>query len=581
MGSSTASEPSGHAAHTASEGTRELAGVRFGTTVVIERIAVGGMAEVFHGRRVDAKGEQDVVVKVLLPQYQRDAEVRALFWHEAELGARLRHPGIVGVLEFAEDPRPFTVSEFVHGVPLTELVRAGRLGFGAVVVVARDLLGALGFVHAAKDDDGNPLSIIHRDISPDNVLVDTGGVTRLIDFGVARSALRNQRTRTGIVRGKIGYLAPEQVTGSDVGQSADIYSTASVLFELACGVPFLEAESEIALLRLAEEPPERVPSSLGADPRLDRALRNALARFPEERPGSAQAFLRALDAEATPQELSDGRAELITRVAEIAPPRSLAKGPAAHDGAATFTSTSTAKRSRLFVPAAAASAIVIATAAAAMMLASPDDRVQVEGQVPPLTSDDAQQASTSAERLQFSSSVTQTAWAEDSTLARAPSAKTDPSSPPNAGPLTTSAATHATATSTASTLVAPPADGPLRSRLSALLSGLSARGISRADLDGPTLASLASAERALAAGDLAEAERHIDAVQPTIENQTIDKGLTQRKISRTNARISAARQAGKDVTAAESRSASALESFLDGRYATACSELDAILATLK
>lgn len=126
---------------------------KVGDTVLGERIAVGGMAEVFRGSRGTGGSDEQVVVKVLLPHYARDEEVRALFRHEAELGVRLHHPHVIQVIEYGDSPAgPYTVARFVDGVPLSQVSGLGALPFEAVLCIAQDLFGALAFVHQATDE---------------------------------------------------------------------------------------------------------------------------------------------------------------------------------------------------------------------------------------------------------------------------------------------------------------------------------------------------------------------------------------------------------------------------------------------
>ncbi len=492
---------------------RQIGPVRLG-----ERIAIGGMAEVFRGSR----GDEPVIVKVLLPQYARDDEIVALFEHEAMIGTRLRHPRIVPVLEHgASADGPFIVSPAVRGVSLAAVFDGGRLGIGAVLAVADDLLDALDFVHRATDADGRPLRIVHRDVSPDNVLVDTDGRCSLIDFGIAKSALRSGRTRTGVLRGKVAYLAPEQVNGSSVDARADLYATAVVLFELATGAPYLEAESEVALLRLAEEPPPKTPSDLGADPRLDGPLKRALARFPEQRPRDARSMLRSLQAVAE-EEVLAGRAELAARVQALLP----AERPA-REGAAS----SVRPPPRYFrAPIAVIGISAVVSAWATVRDAAPS--------APPHGG--AREAEASAAPLREASGP----------------------------PLASSPVVDAVPRQEAAPSEAAPANaGPSEPTPSASAGSARPRSISRVTSSAPasTSAPLVPASAASAASAA----------------PVIDKAFVQGKIAEVNRRISAAKADGRDVGQAEAKSASALEAYLDGRYEQANRQLDAILTTLR
>ncbi|MCS6797054.1 MAG: protein kinase [Myxococcota bacterium] len=278
---------------------RELAeGARVGRWRLGRRIAVGGMAEVFEAD--DEEGRlAPAVVKVLLPHLRADPEVAIAWRHEAELGSVLRGEGLVRVLEHGEEQgQPWMALERVQGGTLAALCAhaGGRLPVPVVVEIGRALLGALEHVHEARAADGTRLEVVHRDVSPDNVLVSREGRIVLGDFGIARSARRPGRTRTGVVKGKLAYISPEQATGSALDARTDLYALGAVLWELATGARWLQADDEPALLRLAEDPPWRpagalVPEAAVLDPVLERALR----RFPEERWPTARAMREALD----------------------------------------------------------------------------------------------------------------------------------------------------------------------------------------------------------------------------------------------------------------------------------------------
>ncbi len=273
---------------------------RLGAYRLLRRVAIGGMAEIFEARGED--DERPLVVKVLLPQHARDRDFVRMLEHEATLQSGLDHPNLVRVIDFGvADGQAYLAMELVDGASLGEveaMLRATgrRLPVALAVHVVAELLDALDYVHTARDGDGEPLGIVHRDVTPQNVLLSRQGEVRLGDFGIARSNVRDTRTRTGVIKGKLRYLSPEQVTGSRVDPRTDAYAAGLILFELLTGSPYIEGESEIALLRAAEAPPARRPSEVAdVDPRFDAVLARVLARFPEERPSSAHAFRTALD----------------------------------------------------------------------------------------------------------------------------------------------------------------------------------------------------------------------------------------------------------------------------------------------
>ncbi|MCC6873865.1 MAG: serine/threonine protein kinase, partial [Sandaracinaceae bacterium] len=222
------------------------------------RLAVGGMGEIFEA----TDGRTDAVLKLLLPQHAKNAEIVGALAHEGELARRLAHPNVVRVLVVhASGAAPHLVLERVDGAPLSDLLEA-PLPLPEALAAVLPLLDALEHVHGARGEDGAALGIVHRDVTPQNVLVSRDGVVKLTDFGIARSRLKDARTRTGIVKGKLNYLAPEQVTGSSVDARTDLYAIGLVLFELSTGQSYLQGEDDVALLRVAEDPPPRAPSEV-------------------------------------------------------------------------------------------------------------------------------------------------------------------------------------------------------------------------------------------------------------------------------------------------------------------------------
>lgn len=551
---------------------------QIGGAELTERLAVGGMAEVFAGR-LDGR---DVVVKVLLPQYRTDREVLGLFAHEAALGERLRHSNLVPVLAHGDSPEgPFLISERVDGCALAALAQGGPLELPAVLALASDLLAALAFLHDASDEGGAPLGIVHRDLSPDNVLVDRAGRARLIDLGVARSALRDSRTRTGVVRGKLAYMAPEQVTGSTVDASADLYALGVILFELATGARYLEAESEIALLRAAEAPTLRLPSAAGGDPALDRALGRALARFPEERWASAIAMADALP-KRSPAELEAGRAALAARVARVAPARSdgarSAQGPAmAPDGEAVPPEVVRAAEIARTPEVTRAPEVTLASEGASVRDGAPAPasglplRTQRQrGLGWPLGLGAAGLAAAvgiGALLRRDASDAASGATGTNRAATAAPSLEV-PSVPSTAAPWPSdpSSAAAASAAPLASVSGSPSAPGPLASGVP---SGVASGRVPPAS-SAATASSVAPATSASVA----------PTASVTAAPRAIDKASVQAKLAAVNGRIARAKAAGKDVSAAERGAAGALEALLDGRYEDADRRLDAIAATL-
>ena len=283
---------------------------RIGPYSVVGRIAIGGMSEIFEAHRSDdSKSDHaSVVIKKMLPEYARDPDLVQAFSHEAELAERLTHPCLVKVLEHGVDQaEPYIVMEHVRGISLAELLQYLRttdrkLDWKIAVFITSAVLEALAYVHEARDEAGTKLNVVHRDVTPQNVLLSQDGSVKLGDFGIARSSLRAARTRTGMIKGKLLYLAPEQVTHSDIGARTDLYSVGVMLFELLTNETYYTGKTELEIIRAAEEPMLRKPSDVVShmDPVLDRVVEKAVKRFPEERWQSADGMNAALSEFAAP-----------------------------------------------------------------------------------------------------------------------------------------------------------------------------------------------------------------------------------------------------------------------------------------
>src|SRR6266566_558053 len=217
--------------------------IHFGRYLLQKRIAVGGMSEVYLAR--PASGDRpapELVIKRLLPSVLDDPRSRKTFEVEANLHAAARHPNVVEVFEAGEvNGEPYLAMEYVPGVDMFRLMRRAqsetrRLPSAVAIYVARELCKALACVHGLKDEAGKPYAIVHRDVTPSNVYLSVTGTVKLGDFGIARSFAENTRaTGNQVLKGKYGYLAPEQVSGEPFDYHADLFSLAVVLAEMLIG----------------------------------------------------------------------------------------------------------------------------------------------------------------------------------------------------------------------------------------------------------------------------------------------------------------------------------------------------------
>jgi serine/threonine protein kinase len=208
------------------------------TLHVLESLAVGGMAEVSLAREVGHAGfARLVVIKRIRHEHADDLELVTMFFDEARLLARLSHPHIAQVHALGEsDGRPFLVMEHVRGATLRELMERGRpLAVRAVAGIGLAIAQALSYAHALTDEHGRTLGVVHRDLTPANVIVADSGVVKLLDFGIAKWVSRAYETATGVVKGTTGYMSPEQNAGGAIDQRSDVFSLGVLLHALAMG----------------------------------------------------------------------------------------------------------------------------------------------------------------------------------------------------------------------------------------------------------------------------------------------------------------------------------------------------------
>jgi serine/threonine-protein kinase len=267
------------------------------------------MAVVHLGRlRADAGFARYVAIKRLQRQFVGDPELTSLLLDESRLAGRLLHPNVVAPHDLVTSGGEiFMVMEYVHGLTLAVLAQEARAR-GALVpipIVTRvlsDLLAGLQAAHGVKDSQGRLLEVVHRDVSPQNVMVGTDGLSRVLDFGIAQAAFRSQTTRDAQIRAKLAYAAPEQILDRPVDFRADVYSAAIVCWELLTLERLFSASNEgarlVRVLERAPQPASRFRSEV--PPELDRLLLAALSKDPTKRPDSAEAFAVGLEHVAPP-----------------------------------------------------------------------------------------------------------------------------------------------------------------------------------------------------------------------------------------------------------------------------------------
>jgi serine/threonine protein kinase len=277
---------------------------KLGPYEIQKRLAVGGLAEIFLGRKAGMLGfEQRYALKVLLPQYAESEEHRKLMIDEARLTARLDHPNIIKVHDLISDDGTLVmVMEYINGMDLSRLLddlrRLGqRMPIPAALWIAQEMCAGLHYAHTRTDTEGNHLRIVHRDVSPQNVLIGYGGEAKLIDFGVAKAAgVGRLETKTGIIKGKLAYMAPEYAVGSQQDPRSDVFAAGLCLFEMVSGRPAYDIAEPKKLIEVVKQASIPAPGTLrdGVPPELDAIVAKATERNPDDRFATAQEFQRTL-----------------------------------------------------------------------------------------------------------------------------------------------------------------------------------------------------------------------------------------------------------------------------------------------
>ncbi len=279
--------------------TASAAGVpeSLGPYRLLEKLGHGGMAMVFRAERVGEAGfKKRVAIKRILPQYRRDPSLLERFAAEARTNARLDHPNLVQVIDFGIDPEPYLVLEFVEGVSLSQVLqrlvdRKEKMELAAALFIAAEAAQGLDHAHRKKDDDGTPLGIIHRDVSPQNVLLSNEGAVKVSDFGLVKAADNVLKTASGVSIGKISYMAPEQgQSDAQIDSRADVFSLGVMLWEMltlrSLIPPDDPARAAMLLQTGAFDPPSRHNASVPE--RIDRIVMSCLAIDREQRMPTAQ-----------------------------------------------------------------------------------------------------------------------------------------------------------------------------------------------------------------------------------------------------------------------------------------------------
>ena len=266
------------------------------------------MAEVYEARRPGPRGfAKRVALKRILPQLAMDDRLVRMFCAEARVHAALQHPNLVSVLDFGEAAGElYLVLEYVDGVSLAEVLRAvaarkRTIELGPALFMAREVAAGLAHAHEYRDDDDAPLGVVHRDVAPNNILLGRSGEVKLTDFGIVHSAWSDVRTAPGELRGKVGYISPEQAQGKGVEARSDLFSLGVVLAEMLLGAPLIPGSSELEVMKNLHGRSWESLSGLVSKVPLPviHLLQKLLAKSPRNRPQSAALVAAELDKLAT------------------------------------------------------------------------------------------------------------------------------------------------------------------------------------------------------------------------------------------------------------------------------------------
>jgi serine/threonine protein kinase len=303
---------------------------------ILGRLGSGGMAEVYLAKTKGVAGfEKKVAIKIILSNYVSNPQLTAMLIDEARIATRLNHANIVQVQDLGRTgERYYIVMEYVEGSNLARIIERATekqeiLPVNLACYVCRQILSALIFVHERKDENGRPLCLVHRDISPPNVLISKAGEVKLADFGIAKANSSTIETEAGVIRGKASYMSPEQVCSKQLDARSDLFALGIVFHELLTGCSLFSAGSQMEIMeqvRQAKIPPpskqnSQVPTA------LDEVVLKALAQDPQDRYASARKFDQALDEVVRSANLHASAIELESWLKNTMPPLELDTSP--------------------------------------------------------------------------------------------------------------------------------------------------------------------------------------------------------------------------------------------------------------
>ncbi|HEV2843927.1 MAG TPA: serine/threonine-protein kinase, partial [Thermoanaerobaculia bacterium] len=316
-----------------SEEAVEQGGERFGQYTLLDRIAVGGMAEVWKARRRGVEGfQKTVAIKKILPHMTDNSEFVGMFIDEAKLAAQLSHPNIVHIYDLGKIGRDYYIAmEYVEGKDLRSLLNSARrrglgLPLGLALLIAARVASALDYAHRKRDYENVEMGLVHRDVSPQNVLLTFEGDVKLCDFGIAKAVSKASHTLVGALKGKLQYMSPEQAWGRPVDARSDLFSLGAVLFEMLTGERLFPGDSEMSVLESVRQGKTRAPRELNPSvpAEVDEIVARAISIDPEARFQTAGEMKQRLEAALAALKPSPGPTDLSAFIHQA-----LEEGPAA------------------------------------------------------------------------------------------------------------------------------------------------------------------------------------------------------------------------------------------------------------
>lgn len=274
----------------------EQRGVRFGKYVLLNRIAVGGMAEIFLARQEGLEGfEKTICIKRIRPHLSSQPNFVRMFLNEAKLAAQLNHPNIVQIYDLGRiNDSYFIAMEYISGRDTSRILPKAeklRMPFPMIYAlkIASNACEGLYYAHSKTDAYGNPLSVVHRDITPENIIVGFNGTVKIVDFGIAKASTQLEQTRAGEIKGKLSFMSPEQAMGKTLDHRSDIFSLGAVMYEWITGYKLFTGENEMAILKNIIDGRIYPPSYFKEDvhPEVEKILMKALEKDVEKRYQSA------------------------------------------------------------------------------------------------------------------------------------------------------------------------------------------------------------------------------------------------------------------------------------------------------